>query len=102
MVYSDTAIDEWEEPMGAFIERLWAADVASSRSRRLAEWVDRVQGSAPVTAERHIDGWTKDGKAVTIVGVVYGGEEMPTDARKIGTKRVIVKDVPRTRPRYGK
>ena len=82
------------EPMGAFIERVWTADVATGNSRRLSEWEDRVQGSSPVTAERKIEGWTKDGTAVIITGTVYGGEEMPIDVHKIGTKRVVLKDIP--------
>lgn len=80
------------EPMGAFIERLWTADVATGKSRRLSEWEDRIQGSSPVTAERQIEGWTKDGKSIVVVGTVYGGEEMPVDAQKISTQRVIIKD----------
>jgi len=82
------------EPMGAFIERLWTADVATGKSRRLSEWEDRIQGSSPVTAERQIEGWTKDGKSIIVVGTVYGGEEMPVDAQKIGTQRVVIKDSP--------
>lgn len=82
------------EPMGASIERLWTADAATGKSRRLSEWEDRIQGSSPVTAERQIEGWTKDGKSIIVVGTVYGGEEMPVDARKIGTQRVIIKDSP--------
>lgn len=84
------------EPMGAFIERLWTADVATGKSTRLSEWEDRIQGSSPVTAERQIEGWTKDGKSIIVVGAVYGGEEMPVDVQKVGTQRVTIKDLPST------
>lgn len=80
------------EPMGAFIERLWTADVATGKSRRLSEWEDRIQGSSPVTAERQIEGWTGNGKSIIVVGTVYGGEEMPVDAQKIGTQRLVIED----------
>lgn len=80
------------EPMGAFIERFWTADVATGKTRRLSKWEDRVQGSSPVTAERKIERWTKDGSAVVVVGTVYSGEEMPVDAQKIGTQRAVAKD----------
>jgi len=87
------------EPMGAFIERLWTVDVATGRYRRLSEWADRVQGSAPVTAEREIEGWTRDGRAVIVTGTVFAGAEMPVDAHKVGTQRVIVRDLPCSRQR---
>lgn len=80
------------EPMGAFIERLWTADVARGKPRLLSKWEDRIQGSSPVTAERKIEGWTKDGRAIAIIGTVYSGEEMPVDAQKVGTQRVVIKD----------
>lgn len=81
------------EPMGAFIERLWTADTATGRTRKLSEWADRVQGPGPIVAERALEGWTSDGKSVVITGVIYDGLEMPSDAREVGTKRIIVKDV---------
>lgn len=80
------------EPMGAFIERLWTADVATGKPRLLSKWEDRIQGSSPVTAERKIEGWTKDGSAIAIIGTVYSGEEMPVDAQRTGTQRTVIKD----------
>lgn len=50
-----------------------------------------------MTAERKIEGWTKDGSVVVVVGTVNGGEEMPVDAQKIGTQRAVVKDSPGSR-----
>ena len=85
------------EPLGAFIERLWTADVATGRCRHLSEWADRVQASGRVTAERRIEGWTEDGKSVIIHGVVYEGIEMPIDARVAGAEWVVVEDTPRSR-----
>lgn len=84
------------EPIGYTVERLWTADVASGRVRQLKKWEYRVQGSSPVTADRKIERWATDNKAVIITGTVYEGKEMPTDAHKIGTERVVVKDVPIT------
>jgi len=52
-----------------------------------------VQGPGPIVAERALEGWTSDGKSVVITGVIYDGLEMPSDAREVGTKRIIVKDV---------
>jgi hypothetical protein len=81
------------EPMGAFIERLWTADVATGCSRRLSEWSDRFQGSGPIVGDRRIEGWTPDGKSVIVTGVVYVGE-MPGEMRQAGTKQVVIRDVP--------
>jgi len=80
------------EPMGAFIERLWTADVATGRARRLCAWADRVQGPGPITAERKLEGWTADKRSIIVSGVVFDGVEMPTDARRVGKERVVIKD----------
>ena len=81
------------EPMGAFIERLWTADVATGCSRRLSEWSDRFQGSGPIVAERSIEGWTRDGKSIVVSAVIYEGD-MPAEMHRIGTKRAVVRDMP--------
>lgn len=84
------------EPIGYTVERLWTADLASGRVRQLRKWEYRVQGSSPVTADRKIEKWATNNKAIIITGTVYEGKEMPTDAHKVGTERVVVKDVPIT------
>lgn len=81
------------EPMGAFIERLWTADVATGCSRRLSEWSDRFQGSGPIVAERSIEGWTPDGKSIVVSGVIYEGD-MPAEMHRTGSKRAVIRDMP--------
>lgn len=80
------------EPMGAFIERLWTADVATGCSRCLSEWSGRFQGSGPIVAERRVDGWTSHGKSIAVSGVIYEGD-MPAEMRRAGTKQVVIKDI---------
>jgi hypothetical protein len=62
----------------------------------LKKWEYRVQGSSLLTADRKIERWATDSKAVIITGTIYEGKEMPTDAHKVGIERVVVKDVPIT------
>lgn len=83
------------EPQGAYIERLWTADVATGRVRRLAAWGDRVQGQGPQTGERSLKRWSLDGKSVILTGVIYDGVDMPSDAKRVGTERIVVKDKPK-------
>lgn len=80
------------EPVGAFIETLWTADTATGRLRRLREWSGRIQGAGPITAERKLEGWSKDGRTVVVSGIIYDGLEMPSDAREAGVERVAVRD----------
>jgi hypothetical protein len=93
---------DYGEPLGAFIERLWTADTTTGRVRKLHEWMDRVQGPGPITAERKLGGWSSNGRSVLIVGTVYNGAEMPIDAREVGKERVSIKDVPVPKRRIGK
>lgn len=81
------------EPMGAFIERLWTADVATGCSRRLSEWSDRFQGSGPIVAERNVEGWTPDGRSIVVSGVIYEGD-MPAEMHRTGSKRAVIRDMP--------
>jgi len=72
------------EPIGYTVERLWTADVVSGHVRQLKKWDYRVQGSSPVTADRKIERWATDGKAVIVTGTIYEGKEMPTDLTRLG------------------
>lgn len=80
------------EPLGAYAERLYTADVARLQAVRIAAWDGRVQGRGPQTAEREIEGWSPDGMSVRIRGAVYDGEDMPSDAGQIGIEHMLVKD----------
>jgi hypothetical protein len=85
---------QYGEPLVCTDEKLLSVDVSTGRYRILKEWEYDMLGRGPVTADRKLLKWSADGKSIVLIGTVYNGIEMPSDAKVIGTKVITVKDTP--------